>query len=108
MSDHAVNEAFSSTAETLLQSIMQSDSQVAPQWMHNFVDFRQRLFLKVVEPVIVTLLGPVETDEHEKDVFMLSAGGGEYVSQEIYSDANDAIGHGGGGLLSNIYINCDH
>lgn len=34
--------------------------QQAPQWMVNFVDFRKRLFLRTVEPVIVMLLGPVE------------------------------------------------
>lgn len=31
----------------------------APQWMHDLIDFRQRLFLRTVEPIIVTLVGPV-------------------------------------------------
>ncbi|KAL7560546.1 hypothetical protein ACA910_001418 [Epithemia clementina (nom. ined.)] len=39
---------------------------VAPQWMYHFMAFRQRLFLQTVEPVIVTLLGPVVVEETEK------------------------------------------
>ena len=35
-------------------------SQEAPAWMVDFVAFRKRLFLRVVEPVIVGILGPVE------------------------------------------------
>ncbi|GKZ01136.1 hypothetical protein MPSEU_001065100 [Mayamaea pseudoterrestris] len=35
----------------------------APEWMHRLMDFRQRLFLRTVEPIIVSLLGPVE-EEH--------------------------------------------
>ena len=31
----------------------------APQWMHDLIDFRKRLFLQTVEPIIVGLLGPV-------------------------------------------------
>ena len=34
----------------------------APQWMHNFVDFRQRLFLQTIEPIIVSLLGPCKEE----------------------------------------------
>lgn len=32
----------------------------APRWMIEFVNFRKRLFMQTVEPIIVTLLGPVE------------------------------------------------
>jgi hypothetical protein len=42
----------------------------APQWMHDLMDFRQRLFLQTVEPIIVTLVGPVvdSTVQYEDDV----------------------------------------
>jgi len=43
-----------------------SGTAAAPQWAHDFVAFRQRLFLAVVEPVIVTFLGPVDP-HHEAD-----------------------------------------
>ncbi|KAL3943621.1 MAG: hypothetical protein SGBAC_002289 [Bacillariaceae sp.] len=33
-----------------------------PNWMVQFVNFRKQLFLQTVEPVIVTLLGPVEEE----------------------------------------------
>lgn len=36
----------------------------APTWMVDFVAFRKRLFLRVVEPVIVGILGPV-TEKHD-------------------------------------------
>jgi hypothetical protein len=35
----------------------------APQWMIDFVDFRRRLFLQTFEPIVVTMLGPVEEEE---------------------------------------------
>jgi hypothetical protein len=35
-----------------------SSTTKAPAWMVAFVEFRQRLFLKTVEPIIVQLLGP--------------------------------------------------
>lgn len=53
-----------------------SGNPVAPQWAHDFVAFRQRLFLAVVEPVIVTLLGPV--DPHHDSGDGSSGGGGTY------------------------------
>ena len=37
----------------------------APTWMVEFVAFRQRLFLRTVEPIIVLILGPVEDNEAE-------------------------------------------
>lgn len=37
----------------------------APEWMHQFVAFRKRLFLATVEPIVVTLLGPVVEEDHE-------------------------------------------
>lgn len=36
-----------------------SSTAQAPAWMIEFVEFRQRLFLQTVEPIIVRLLGPV-------------------------------------------------
>jgi hypothetical protein len=35
-----------------------SSTTKAPAWMVEFVEFRQRLFLQTVEPIIVRLLGP--------------------------------------------------
>lgn len=35
----------------------------APAWMVEFVEFRQRLFLQTVEPIIVRILGPVLSAE---------------------------------------------
>lgn len=35
----------------------------APNWMVEFLAFRQRLFLRTVEPIIVKILGPVEEEE---------------------------------------------
>ena len=41
------------------------DAVTAPQWMHQFIAFRKRLFLQTVEPIIVFLLGPcVEEGDH--------------------------------------------
>ena len=48
-----INTTITESGEVLTQ---------APQWMHDFVDFRQRLFLATVEPVIVALLGPCEEE----------------------------------------------
>ena len=45
----------------------------APQWMHRFVDFRQRLFLQTIEPIIVFLLGPCTDGEEESDVYTASS-----------------------------------
>ena len=35
----------------------------APAWMIEFVNFRKRLFMQTVEPIIVALLGPVSSEE---------------------------------------------
>ena len=35
----------------------------APEWMVELMAFRQRLFLRTVEPIIVTIFGPVEQDD---------------------------------------------
>jgi hypothetical protein len=40
-----------------------STAIVPPAWMVDFIQFRKRLFLQTVEPVILTLLGPMETKE---------------------------------------------
>lgn len=34
-----------------------------PQWMHDFVAFRKAIFMRTVEPIICTLLGPTEAVE---------------------------------------------
>ena len=39
--------------------VSMSANVTAPQWMVNFIEFRKRLFLRTVEPIIVALLGPV-------------------------------------------------
>jgi hypothetical protein len=35
----------------------------APAWMVEFVNFRKRLFMQTVEPIIVALLGPVSSED---------------------------------------------
>lgn len=37
-----------------------------PQWIIDVHEFRKRLFLRVIEPVIVALLGPVEEEPNKK------------------------------------------
>jgi hypothetical protein len=46
---------------------MAAAASTAPQWMYTLAAFRKRLFLQTVEPVIVSLLGPVEDlrDEYQ-------------------------------------------
>jgi hypothetical protein len=41
-----------------LDAMTNAATATAPQWMVEFVNFRQRLFMRTVEPIIVTLLGP--------------------------------------------------
>lgn len=58
---------ISSVVEDLVLATNESLSEVyarttAPSWMVEFVAFRKRLFMRTVEPIIVTLLGPVEED----------------------------------------------
>jgi Calcium-dependent channel, 7TM region, putative phosphate/Late exocytosis, associated with Golgi transport/Cytosolic domain of 10TM putative phosphate transporter len=45
---------------------------VPPQWMYDLIDFRQRVFLKTVEPIIVLLLGPV-VNNNETDLIASSS-----------------------------------
>ena len=47
---------------TFAASEVPTGNATAPQWMVDFIDFRQRLFLRSVEPIVVALLGPVEED----------------------------------------------
>lgn len=51
-------------ASAALSSIMGANSTAVevPQWMIDLYHFRTRLFLRVVEPIIVFLLGPVAED----------------------------------------------
>lgn len=40
-------------------------SSSIPQWLIDVHEYRQKVFLQVVEPVIVFLLGPVEEEQQE-------------------------------------------
>lgn len=51
-----------------------------PDWMVQFVSFREKLFLRIVEPVIVALLGPME--EELENEFLYSD---EFDSQSVGS-----------------------
>jgi hypothetical protein len=43
----------------------------APKWMIEFVEFRKRLFLHTVEPIIVQILGPGEEPYDVNDHFLI-------------------------------------
>jgi hypothetical protein len=45
-----------------------SSTRKAPAWMVEFVEFRQRLFLQTVEPIIVGLLGPALPESQDNAV----------------------------------------
>ena len=64
----------SPTNESSTETIVTS----APNWMVEFVEFRQRLFLRTVEPIIVTILGPVEDEESWVDTTANDFSGYEY------------------------------
>lgn len=51
-----------STMESLWVQEHANGTYVAPQWMIEFVDWRRRLFLQTVEPIIVALVGPMEDE----------------------------------------------
>jgi hypothetical protein len=55
-----VQEAFQMASN----NASDDSATVVPQWMHDFVEFRRRLFLRTIEPVILKLVGPME-DETE-------------------------------------------
>lgn len=44
-------------------SVIEAEMTSAPEWMVQFVDFRKRLFLRTVEPIIEMILGPAEEDQ---------------------------------------------
>ena len=46
------------------ESSAENHTTTAPTWMVEFIAFRQRLFLQTVEPIIVTILGPGEEEQH--------------------------------------------
>ena len=48
---------------TTNDSVIEAEMTSAPEWMIQFVDFRKRLFLRTVEPIIETILGPAEEDQ---------------------------------------------
>uniref|UniRef100_A0A6U6K111 CSC1/OSCA1-like 7TM region domain-containing protein n=2 Tax=Odontella aurita TaxID=265563 RepID=A0A6U6K111_9STRA len=72
-----------------------------PQWMHDLVEFRTRLFLLIVEPIIVAVLGPVETDR----------GGGSWSTDDgsnpLVEDKVEELDHGAFALSSGVNIDCD-
>lgn len=55
-------------SEGLESSGLQNSTFAPPDWMVAFVDFRKRLFLQTIEPIIETILGPVE-DAFDGDFF---------------------------------------
>jgi hypothetical protein len=56
--DHLIG-TFWETLTILTSAPEHGANATAPQWMIDFVDFRQSLFLQTLEPIVVTLLGPV-------------------------------------------------
>ena len=61
----AVENITTTTTTTITKST--STAFVPPSWMIEFVKFRKRLFLQTVEPIIVTILGPVVDDAEGYD-----------------------------------------
>jgi len=61
-----VEDATTAAASAAAAASTASAASAAPEWMYQFVDFRKRLFLRTVEPIIVTLLGPVVADDGEE------------------------------------------
>ena len=62
---YAVKRSLATTTMTTIEAIIPSDTTTAaPQWMYKVMAFRKALFLQTIEPVIVTLLGPVVPDHH--------------------------------------------
>ena len=57
-----------------MDKVVDQQSLAAAQWMVDLLDFRKRLFLRTIEPVIVFCLGPVEPAKQvEADGFVRSA-----------------------------------
>jgi len=48
-----------------------AEVHAAPEWMVQFVEFRKRLFLRTVEPIIVAMLGPVVAENETSAVQQL-------------------------------------
>ena len=61
------NNVTNVVTETVTWATTNYDSEdyvpSAPKWMVEFIAFRQRLFLRTVEPIIVTILGPGEEED---------------------------------------------
>lgn len=55
-------EMINASIEMMNASSSSNVTVAAPAWMVGFVEFRKRLFLQTIEPVIETLLGPLEDD----------------------------------------------
>ena len=58
-----------SSTVTTYEYLYENQRHQAPQWMVDFMAFRQELFLKTVEPVIVFLLGPLEDAAVEDEAY---------------------------------------
>jgi hypothetical protein len=64
---------WSTTMPFLQMSSNGTASTVVPQWMMNFVEFRKRIFLHTIEPVIVQLLGPHVINDDIDETISLAA-----------------------------------
>ena len=63
MARNSFNATVAPTKVTTYQYLYEEQRHEAPQWMIQFMDLRQELFLHTIEPIICFLLGPVEEDE---------------------------------------------
>ncbi len=83
-----------------------------PEWVINVHNFRKRLFMQIVEPVIVYLLGPVEEEEdytyHEHNYFHHEQSSSSFYNpfqtNNIFSNQNydhgDALDHHNPNILN--------
>ena len=101
---------------SIMSSTVTGDQPVAPQWMHDLMSFRQRLFLAVVEPVITALLGPVK-ETYGDGLGNVGVGVGVGVGEEGFAGGRASSlkwetppQTSGGGFVPAVgsYINCDH
>lgn len=67
--------------QTMIREVDVDDGKArAPQWMYDFVEYRQHYFDKLVHPIIETLLGPPTEEEKEEE---LNTGEEEDYQQKI-------------------------
>jgi hypothetical protein len=63
-SDLSLSNATTDEIDAMSTSELTPSPTAAPAWMVEFVQFRQRLFLQTVEPMVVRLLGPALPENH--------------------------------------------